>query len=640
TYTMVDIAKIEAAAWLVAFALVGFLANHRIKRNLLPFERMGDQVVAIGAGELDRRVDPADAATEIGRVGASVNEMLARLERAFSEQRASEDRLRRFIADASHELRTPLASIRGYAELFRRGAASRPEDLALAMRRIESESARMGVLVDELLLLARLDSGRPLGRGPVDLGALARDAARDSQAAGPQWPVEVTVRVEGEESDDPALQRVEVCGDADRLRQLLANLLANVRAHTPPGTPTSISVRRIGETAVVEVADAGPGLTAEQQAKVFERFYRADASRKRGDGAGGSGLGLSIVASVAEAHGGAARVRSLPGRGTVFTIRLPLDETKTTHGTDTAIPVRTPGNGLTPHAPAFGDNALDASVPALTGPSQEPHSTAPAAAGSLSGNAPRTASAHDNGSRRGSGAMERLSTFVTTHRKWIYGLWLAAFIAGIAAASTLSNHLDKTFSMPGQPGYVANQAIQAEYGNGGQATALVPVVQVPAGTSATDPRVTAAFTALEKIPQVRVADYANTHDPKFLGSDGRTTFALVFTAGGSGFDAGQVQDQVTAQAQQTLTAQLPQGSVVKITGEQPLQSNGSSSGKGLNILDEILLGAVGALAVLLFVFASLLALVPLLVAAVSVLTAFLGILAVTEITSVSLIVQF
>ncbi len=629
--TMFDIGRIEAGAWLVAFALVGFMANHRIKRNLQPFERMGEQVVAIGAGELDRRVDFSDTATEIGRVGASVNGMLARLERAFTEQRASEDRLRRFVADASHELRTPLSSIRGYSELFRRGAASRPEDLALAMRRIESESARMGVLVDELLLLARLDSGRPLGRGPVDLGALARDAARDAQAAGPQWPVDVTVRGEG----DPATQRVEVCGDADRLRQLLANLLSNVRAHTPPGTPASVSVCQIGETAVIEVADAGPGLTAEQQAKVFERFYRADASRKRGDGVGGSGLGLSIVASVAEAHGGTAQVRSLPDRGTVFTVRLPLDGTRATQGTDAASAAHVTGDGAASH-----DAILDDPVPALTGPSQEPHRAAPAAAGSLSDSAPRTEPARDNGSRRGSDAMERLSTFVTTHRKWIYGFWLAAFIAGIAAASTLSNHLDKTFSMPGQPGYVASQAIRAEYGNGGQATALVPVVKVPAGDKATDPQVTAAFTALEKIPQVRVADYANTRDPKFLGSDGRTTFALIFTPGGSGFDAGQIQDSISAQAHKTLTAALPQGSVVNVTGEQPLQTNGSGSGKGLDILDEILLGALGALAVLLFVFASLLALVPLLVAAVSVLTAFLAILGVTEITSVSLIVQF
>ena len=621
--TMRSVAQIEVLAWVLAFVLVGMMANRKIRREMEPFEDMGEQIVAIGAGQLDQRVEPADGFSEVGRVGASVNGMLARLECSFREQRASEDRLRRFIADASHELRTPLASIRGYAELFRRGAASRPQDLALAMRRIESESARMGVLVDELLLLARLDSGRPLGRGAVDLGALARDAARDSQAAGPQWPVDVAVR--GPRGDDGGVEaataRVEVRGDADRLRQLLANLLSNVRAHTPPGTPALITVRESDGSAVVEVADAGPGLTEEQRARVFERFYRADASRRRGDGVAGSGLGLSIVASIAAAHGGAAEVRSVPGSGAVFTVRLPADGPDAVSGS------------------AVHESPLSDSVPTLTVLSQEAHRAAPAAAGSLSGGAPRPESARDHG-KRGSGAMERLSTFVTAHRKWIYGFWVIAFITGIAASSTLANHLDKTFSMPGQPGYAANQAIVAEYGNGGMSTALVPVAQVPAGTSATDPRVTAAFASLDAIPNVRVADYANTHDPKFVGSDGRTTFALVFTPGAGGPDLGKVQDQVSAAAQQKLTAALPPGSTVRVTGEQPLTDNSSGSGKGLNILDEILLGGLGALAVLLFVFASLLALVPLLVAAVSVLTAFLAILGVTEITPVSMIVQF
>jgi RND superfamily putative drug exporter len=604
--TMGAVGKIEFVAWLLAFGMVGVMANRRIKRNLEPFERMGDQIVAIGAGELDRRVDPSDGVTEVGRVGSSVNAMLARLEQAFHEQRASEDRLRRFIADASHELRTPLASIRGYAELFRRGAASRPEDLALAMRRIESESARMGVLVDELLLLARLDSGRPLGRGAVDLGALARDAARDSQAAGPQWPVEVTVCAQRQDGDDPAVdaaaQRVEVRGDADRLRQVLANLLSNVRAHTPPGTQASVRVHRRGDTAVLEVADDGPGLTEEQQAKVFERFYRADASRRRGDGAGGSGLGLSIVSSVAAAHGGSTEVRSGPGGGAVFTVRLPVQG-----------------------AP---EPVVDDARPVLTGASQEAHSATPGGPAYLSSVAPRSEPARDHGSRRGSGAMERLASFVTTHRKWIYGLWVVAFIAGIAASSTLSNHLDKTFAMPGQPSYAANQAIVAEYGNGGMGAPLVAVAKLPSGVSATDPRVTAAFSALQDIPQARVADYANTHDAKFIGSDGRTVFALVFTPGAGGMGAGKVQDQIAAASQQRLTAALPAGTSVRMTGEQQLQNAGSGSGKGLSIVNEIMIGGIGALAVLLFVFASLLALVPLLVAAVS------------EITSVSMIVQF
>jgi two-component system OmpR family sensor kinase len=317
TATMMQLGLVEAATWLLAFCFVGWMSSHRIKRHLRPFERMGDQIVAIGSGELDQRVSPADPGTELGRVGNSVNLMLTRLEHSFNEQRASENRLRRFIADASHELRTPLASIRGYAELFRRGASSRPEDLALAMRRIESEAARMGVLVDELLLLARLDSGRPLERTVVDLGALIHDAARDSLAADGRWPV--TARVE---PDTPG-GSVHVIGDADRLRQVLANLLSNVRAHTPPGTAATISARRTPDTVLLAVSDDGPGLTERQQRLVFERFYRADASRGRGDGTGGSGLGLSIVASVAAAHGGSAEVSSTPGAGTVFTVRLP-----------------------------------------------------------------------------------------------------------------------------------------------------------------------------------------------------------------------------------------------------------------------------------------------------------------------------
>lgn len=316
TKTMWHIGLIELITACLAFCFVGWMASLKIKRQLRPFEKMGDEIVLIGTGELDRRVEPADPATELGRVGHSVNMMLTRLEHAFNEQRASENRLRRFIADASHELRTPLASIRGYSELFRRGASSRPEDLALAMRRIESEASRMGVLVDELLLLARLDSGRPLDRAIVDLSALIHDAARDSQAADLRWPIETAV----DDSDGP----VHVIGDADRLRQVLANLLSNVRAHTPPGTRATIRACREGDEVVLEVADEGPGLDERQQHLVFERFYRADTSRGRGDGTGGSGLGLSIVSSVAQAHGGTATVRSRPGGGAVFTITLPL----------------------------------------------------------------------------------------------------------------------------------------------------------------------------------------------------------------------------------------------------------------------------------------------------------------------------
>ncbi|NUP52841.1 MAG: HAMP domain-containing histidine kinase, partial [Catenulispora sp.] len=310
--TLAELEIAEAAVWTVAFGLVGWFAARRIRAALRPLDRIGAEALAIRAGDLDRRLTPADPQTEVGRLGLAVNTMLGRLEAAFAERRSSEERLRRFVADASHELRTPLTSIRGYAELFRRGAAERPQDLALAMARIESEATRMGSLVEELLLLARLDSGRPLGRGPVDLVRLAEDAAADFRVASPGWPVEV--------DSAPAV----VVGDGDRLRQVLANLLANVRQHTPTGTPVRLSVRMCGDTAVIEVADSGPGLSVEQYPQIFERFYRADSSRARSAGAeGGAGLGLSIVEAVAVAHGGTAVARPNPGGGLLVAIEIP-----------------------------------------------------------------------------------------------------------------------------------------------------------------------------------------------------------------------------------------------------------------------------------------------------------------------------
>jgi two-component system OmpR family sensor kinase len=236
--------------------------------------------------------------------------MLGQLEAAFAERTASERRLRRFVGDASHELRTPLSAVQAYAELFERGARERPEDLARAMAGIERESRRMGDLVDELLLLARLDQGRPLERVPVDLAELAReavDAARTLEPARP-WSLE-------------APDTLGVIGDPTRLRQVLDNLLGNVRAHTPVGSPARVSLRRANGSAFIEVADSGPGLGAEESARVFERFYRADPSRSRDRG--GSGLGLAIVAAIAEAHGGRASVESPPGSGARFVVSLP-----------------------------------------------------------------------------------------------------------------------------------------------------------------------------------------------------------------------------------------------------------------------------------------------------------------------------
>ncbi len=318
-----------------------------VRLGLRPLDDIATTAATIAGGDLTQRVARADAGTEVGRLGQSLNRMLGQIEAAFTERsasegraRQSETRMRRFVADASHELRTPLAAIRAYAELFRRGADRHPEDLPRLLRRIESEAARMGVLVDDLLLLTRLDQGRPLTRRPVDLGTLTAEAVEAARVVEPERPLTLEV---GQGASGNGHQAgngwfggrggpVEVLGDQDRLRQVLDNLLANVRAHTPPSAPAQVRVwSDPGRgTAVLEVADSGPGLSREQAERVFERFYRADSSRSRartqaGDaGEGGAGLGLSIVAAIAAAHGGAAAVRSTPGRGAAFRIELPL----------------------------------------------------------------------------------------------------------------------------------------------------------------------------------------------------------------------------------------------------------------------------------------------------------------------------
>ena len=282
-----------------------------VRRGLRPLERMGTTAAAIAEGDLARRVDAADPRTEVGRLGVALNAMLAQIERAFAERLASEERLRRFLADASHELRTPLTSIRGYAELFRRGAGQRPEDLAASMRRIEQESARMGVLVEDMLLLARLDQPRPLETAPVDLAGIAADAVRDARAADPSRPIMLV-------PSDPLI----VSGDEGRLRQVASNLLTNALTHTPAGSPVEVAVEQRAGAAVLSVADRGAGLSPEETGRVFEPFYRADPARSRDSG--GTGLGLSIVAAIAAAHGGSVEVARRQDGGTVFRVVLPL----------------------------------------------------------------------------------------------------------------------------------------------------------------------------------------------------------------------------------------------------------------------------------------------------------------------------
>jgi two-component system, OmpR family, sensor kinase len=303
-------ARVLSVVTVVTLLGVGLLAQRAIRRGMRPLEEIAGTARAIGGGDLSRRVEPADPRTEVGRLGQALNAMLGQIETAFREREASEERLRRFVADASHELRTPVATVRGYAELFRRGAAARPDDLAKAMHRIEAEAERMSVLVDELLLLARLDQGRPLEREPVDLTALAREAVSGARAVDPDRPVELTAPPE-----------VVVPGDAVRLRQVLDNLLANVRRHTPPGTPATVDVSLTGGHATIDVTDQGPGVPAEHRERVFERFYRTDGTRSREGG--GAGLGLSIVAAVVTAHDGTVTVTSPPGGGAMFRVRLP-----------------------------------------------------------------------------------------------------------------------------------------------------------------------------------------------------------------------------------------------------------------------------------------------------------------------------
>jgi two-component system OmpR family sensor kinase len=237
--------------------------------------------------------------------------MMTKIEDAFDERAASEARLRQFIADASHELRTPVTTIRGYAELYRSGGLDDPEELAQAMRRTEQESLRMGSLVEDLLLLARLDQGRALETGAVDLGVLAVDAVSDARAVDPARPVTAAV-AEG----------VAVEGDEGRLRQVVANLVGNALVHTPPGTPVQVTVTRKGSDAVLEVHDDGPGMAEPVAARAFERFYRADPARSRH--AGGSGLGLSIVRAIVRAHGGTVGIVTGDGQGTTVRVALPL----------------------------------------------------------------------------------------------------------------------------------------------------------------------------------------------------------------------------------------------------------------------------------------------------------------------------
>jgi two-component system OmpR family sensor kinase len=302
----------------VVFVAVAMRALVAIRRAFRPLREVESVATAFGQGDTSRRVRNDEPRTEVGRLGASVNAMLDSIETTLAAREASESRMRRFVADASHELRTPLASLRGFAELYRQGAISRPDDVARTFRRIEDESTRMGGLVEDLLLLARLDEQRPMRRDPVDMLVLAGDVVHDARALAPGR----AVRLQGL-GGDPHPRPAPTIGDDARLRQVLTNLVTNALRHTPQGSPIEIGVGVADGSACWQVVDHGPGVSPEDAARIFERFYRADSSRTRSAG-GGAGLGLAIVDGVTHAHGGRARVVPTPGGGATFEVALPL----------------------------------------------------------------------------------------------------------------------------------------------------------------------------------------------------------------------------------------------------------------------------------------------------------------------------
>lgn len=300
---------------LVVLALLLLIGRRAVSLGLRPLDNVEKTAAAIASGDLSARLPDESESTEVGRLNAALNQMLSRIEESFDVKTASEDRLRRFVADASHELRTPLTTVRGFAELHRQGAIQGEFATTDAIRRIERESIRMSALVEDLLMLARLDQQRDLELETVDLRSIVDEVVEAAKVSSPQHVIT---------SDMPSGD-VLVNADSRRFNQALSNLMVNARTYTPPGTTIHVSLRKVGNEAVVSVHDQGPGLSEEQATRIFERFYRADSSRTRSEGKSeGSGLGLSIVDAVMKAHGGSADVVSKLGEGATFILRLPL----------------------------------------------------------------------------------------------------------------------------------------------------------------------------------------------------------------------------------------------------------------------------------------------------------------------------
>ena len=297
---------------LAVLLLIGMISRWLISISLKPLLEVEVIAAAIAGGDLSARLPELQPATEVGRLTKSLNTMLGRIEESFAQKNASESKLRRFVADASHELRTPLTAIRGFAELHRQGAVAGEENTKELIGRIEKESIRMGSLVEDLLVLARMDEDRPHVLEPVDLTHLISESVASARAAGPDHQISINV------PDD-----LYVLGDTKRIHQALANLLANARTHTPAGTTIEVHAASDESETTISVKDAGPGLSESDQTRIFERFFRVDPSRARHAGEG-SGLGLSIVDAVMKAHGGNVSVESAPGKGATFTLHFPI----------------------------------------------------------------------------------------------------------------------------------------------------------------------------------------------------------------------------------------------------------------------------------------------------------------------------
>ena len=289
---------------------IAFASRQVIKLSMKPLEKIEATAEKIAAGDLSARLENFEPDTEVGRLSTSLNQMLSRIEESFAARTESEGKLRRFVADASHELRTPLTSIRGFAELHRQGAVPEGEKTRELISRIEKESMRMGSLVEDLLMLARIDQSREIVMADVDLSTLIKEAVTSAQVAGPEHPITADIAHD-----------VHTQGDSDKIYQVVTNLLANARAHTPAGTAIHVATYSADDGTYVTVTDKGPGLSAEDQQHIFERFYRVDTSRQRSS-SDGSGLGLSIVDEVMKAHGGSVSVSSEPGNGATFTLHF------------------------------------------------------------------------------------------------------------------------------------------------------------------------------------------------------------------------------------------------------------------------------------------------------------------------------